>query len=161
MSFVATARPPVAATEPPVTNAPWFPDLNPATVRDACRLDGTITPARLLPALKAAMLSVNAELEQYRLEQQSRWGYTSLAEVPAPMVGGESAQVLRYQRAVHACLQADLAEAYRNLDTLPSGTGKEGRVLEGLAVHVDEHRRNQRWAISDLLGIRRSTVELI
>ena len=161
MSFVATARPPVAATEPPVTNAPWFPDLNPATVRDACRLDGTITPARLLPALKAAMLSVNAELEQYRLEQQSRWGYTSLAEVPAPMVGGESAQVLRYQRAVHACLQADLAEAYRNLDTLPSGTGKESRVLEGLAVHVDEHRRNQRWAISDLLGMRRSTVELI
>ena len=161
MSFVATARPPVAATEPPVTNAPWFPDLNPATVRDACRLDGTITPARLLPALKAAMLSVNAELEQYRLEQQSRWGYTSLAEVPAPMVGGESAQVLRYQRAVHACLPADLAEAYRNLDTLPSGTGKEGRVLEGLAVHVDEHRRNQRWAISDLLGLRRRTVELI
>ena len=161
MSFVATARPPVAATEPPVTNAPWFPDLNPAAVRDACRLDGTITTARLLPALKAAMLSVNAELEQYRLEQQSRWGYTSLAEVPAPMVGGESAQVLRYQRAVHACLQADLAEAYRNLDTLPSGTGKEGRVLEGLAVHVDEHRRNQRWAISDLLGMRRSTVELI
>ena len=161
MSFVATARPPVAATEPPVTNAPWFPDLNPATVRDACRLDGTITPARLLPALKAAMLSVNAELEQYRLEQQSRWGYNALADVPAPMVGGESAQVLRYRRAVHACLQADLAEAFRNLDTLPSGTGKEGRVLEGLAVHVDEHRRNQRWAISDLLGMRRSTVELI
>ena len=161
MSFVATARPPVAATEPPVANDPWFPDMNPEDVRNACRLDGTITPARLLPALKAAMLSVNAELEQYRLEQQSRWGYTSLAEVPAPMVGGESAQVLRYQRAVHACLQADLAEAYRNLDTLPSGTGKEGRVLEGLAVHVDEHRRNQRWAISDLLGMRRSTVELI
>ena len=161
MSFVATARPPVAATEPPVANDPWFPDMNPEDVRNACRLDGTITPARLLPALKAAMLSVNAELEAYRLDQQSRLGYASLAEVPAPTVGGESAQVLRYQRAVHACLQADLAEAYRNLDTLPSGTGKEGRVLEGLAVHVDEHRRNQRWAISDLLGMRRSTVELI
>ena len=161
MSFVATARPPVAATEPPVANDPWFPDMNPEDVRNACRLDGTITPARLLPALKAAMLSINAELEAYRLDQQSRLGYASLADVPAPTVGGESAQVLRYQRAVHACLQADLAEAYRNLDTLPSGTGKEGRVLEGLAVHVDEHRRNQRWAISDLLGIRRSTVELI
>jgi hypothetical protein len=135
--------------------------MDPAAVRDACRLDGTITTARLLPALKDAMLSVNAELEQYRLEQQSRWGYDSLAEVPAPMAGGESAQVLRYRRAVHACLQADLAEAYRNLDTLPAGAGKEGRVLEGLAVHLEEHRRNQRWAISDLLGIRRSTVELI
>ena len=161
MSFVATARPPVATAEPPVSNDPWFPEMEPAAVRDACRLDGTITTARLLPALKAAMLSVNAELEQYRLEQRSRWGYNALADVPAPMVGGESAQVLRYRRAVHACLQADLAEVFRNLDTLPSGTGKEGRVLEGLAVHVDEHRRNQRWAISDLLGMRRSTVELI
>lgn len=160
MSFVATARPPVAATEPPVANDPWFPDMNPEDVRNACRLDGTITPARLLPALKAAMLSINAELEPYRLEQ-SRLGYACLADVPAPVVGGESAQVLRYQRAVHACLQADLAEAYRNLDTLPSGTGKEARVLEALAVHVDEHRRNQRWAISDLLGLRRTTVELI
>lgn len=161
MSFVATARPSVAATEPTVANDPWFPDMNPEDVRNACRLDGTITPARLLPALKAAMLSINAELEAYRLDQQSRLGYASLADVPAPTVGGESAQVLRYQRAVHACLQADLAEAYRNLDTLPSGSGKEARVLEALAVHVDEHRRNQRWAISDLLGIRRSTVELI
>src|SRR5437868_4991461 len=134
MSFVATARPPVAATEPPVSNAPWFPEMDPAAVRDACRFDGTITTARLLPALKTAMLSVNAELEQYHLEQQSRWGYASLADVPAPMVGGESAQVLRYRRAVQACLQADLAEAYRNLDTLPAGSGKEARVLEGLAV---------------------------
>ena len=161
MSFIATARPPLTTDEPAVENAPWFPAMVPADVRAACRLDGTVTADRMRPALLAAMLSVNDELEHYRLEQQSRWGYDSLADVPAPMVGGESAQVLRYRRAVHACLQADLAEAFRNLDTLPSGTGKEGRVLEGLAVHVDEHRRNQRWAISDLLGLRRSTVELI
>ena len=161
MSFVATARPPVAATEPPVANDPWFPDMNPEDVRNACRLDGTITPARLLPALKAAMLSINAELEAYRLDQQSRLGYASLADVPAPTVGGESAQVLRYQRAVHACLQADLAEAHRNMDTLPAGQGKEARVLEALQVQIDEHRRRPRWASSDLLGIARSTIELI
>ena len=161
MSFVATARPPVATAEPPVSNDPWFPEMEPAAVRDACRLDGTITTARLLPALKVAMLSINAELEQYRLEQRSRWGYNALADVPAPMVGGESAQVLRYRRAVHACLQADLAEASRNQDTLPAGQGKEARVLESLQVQIDEHRRRQRWAISDLLGIARSTIELI
>ena len=51
MSFVATARPPVATAEPPVSNDPWFPEMEPAAVRDACRLDGTITTARLLPAL--------------------------------------------------------------------------------------------------------------
>ena len=161
MSFVATARPPIAATEAPVSNASWFPEMDPAAVRDACRLDGTITPVRLLPALKAAMLSINAELDQYHLEQQSRWGYASLAEVPAPMIGGESAQVLRYRRAVHACLQADLAEAYRDMDTTPSGDGKSERVRERIEARIDEHRRALRWAIADIKGQRRTTVELI
>ena len=135
--------------------------MDPAAVRAACLLDGTVTPARLIPALQAAMLTVNCELQAWATEQRTRWGYAALADVPAPQVGGESAQVLRYRRAVHACLQADLAEAHRNMDTLPAGQGKEARVLESLQVQIDEHRRRQRWAISDMLGIARSTIELI
>ena len=135
--------------------------MDPTEVRAACLLDGTVTPARLIPALQAAMLTVNCELQAWATEQRTRWGYAALADVPAPQVGGESAQVLRYRRAVHACLQADLAEAHRNMDTLPAGQGKEARVLESLQVQIDEHRRRQRWAISDMLGIARSTIELI
>ena len=161
MSFVATVNPPKPEVEPTVQNDGWMPDMEPTAVRAACHLDGTVTTARLIPALQAAMLSVNAELQAWASEQRARYGYAALADVPAPQMGGVSAQVLRYRRAVHACLQADLAEVYRNLDTLPSGAGKEGRVLEALAVQVDEHRQKQRWAISDLLGMRRSTVELI
>ena len=161
MSFVATANPPKADVEPAVQNDGFFPDMEPTAVRAACRLDGTVTPDRLIPALQTAMLSINAELQAWASEQRVRWGYESLADVPAPHMGGVSAQVLRYQRAVHACLQADLAEASRNQDTLPAGMGKEARVLESLQVQIDEHRRRQRWAISDLLGIARSTIELI
>jgi hypothetical protein len=161
MSFVSIANPPSSTAEPVVSNDGWFPDMDPKAVRAACRLDGTVTADRMAPALQAAMLHVNAELEQYQAEQRTRWGYETLADVPAPHMGGVSAQVLRYCRAVHACLQADLAEAYRDLDTMPAGMGKEARVLSGFAIKVDEHRRNQRWAISDLLGIARSTVELI
>ena len=135
--------------------------MDPAAVRAACLLDGTVTTARLIPALQAAMLTVNCELQAWATEQRTRWGYAALADVPAPQVGGESAQVLRYRRAVHACLQADLAEANRVQDTLPAGMGKEARVLESLQVQIDEHRRRQRWAISDMLGIARSTIELI
>ena len=135
--------------------------MDPAAVRAACLLDGTVTPARLIPALQAAMLTVNCELQAWATEQRTRWGYAALADVPAPQVGGESAQVLRYRRAVHACLQAALAEANRAQDTLPAGMGKEARVLESLQVQIDEHRRRQRWAISDMLGIARSTIELI
>ena len=161
MSFVAIANPPSSTAEPVVTNDGWFPDMDPKAVRAACRLDGTVTAERMAPALRDAMLHVNAELAQYQAEQRTRWGYETLADVPAPHMGGVSAQVLRYCRAVHACLQADLAEAHRNMDTLPAGQGKEARVLEALQVQIDEHRRRQRWAISDLLGIARSTIELI
>ena len=161
MSFIATANPPTVAQEPDIANDPWFPAMSLVDVRATCRLDGTVTPPRLRHALLTAMLSVNSELDAYRLEQQSRYGYTTLADVPAHQVAGLSAQVVRYSRAVCECLQADLAEAYRNIDTTPQSMGKEGRVGEALAIKVDEHRRNQRWAISDLLGIRRTTVELI
>ena len=118
--------------------------MDPTEVRAACLLDGTVTTARLIPALQAAMLTVNCELQAWATEQRTRWGYAALADVPAPQVGGESAQVLRYRRAVHACLQADLAEANRVQDTLPAGMGKEARVLESLQVQIDEHRRRQR-----------------
>lgn len=159
--FIVTANPPAATQEPVVSNGTWFPDMDPAQVRNACRLDGTVTADRLRPALMDAMLSVNAELQDWADEQRTRWGYACLANVPARQVDGESAKVLYYRRAVHACLQADLAEAYRNLSTIPSGAGKADRVLEDLAIQVDQHRRNQRWAIADLLARPRCTVDLL
>lgn len=159
--FIVTARPPAAIEEPLEPNNGWFPDMLPADIRDACRLDGTVTADRLRPALLDAMLTTNAELEEWAHEQRSRWGYASLADVPAPSVGGESAKVLHYRRAVHHCLQADLAEAYRNISTTPQGTSKSDRVMEELGIHIAEFRRKQRWAISDLLGKSRCTVELL
>lgn len=160
-AFIVTANPPAAENEPCVTNDGFFPDMNPTQVRDACRLDGTVTTARLRPALQDAMLAINAELQAWADEQRSRWGYNKLEDVPAPQVGGESAKVLHYRRAVHYCLMADLAEMYRNISTTPAGTGKTDRVMEELVTQLGEHRRKQRWAISDLLGQARCTVELI
>lgn len=160
-SFIATARPPVGTSEPIVTNDGWFPDMNPTDVRAACRLESTVTPERLRPALLDAMLSTNSELQHWADEQRSRWGYDSLSNVPAAMAGGESVKVLYYRRAVHHCLMADMAEAYRNISTLPSGSNQTDRVMEALVVQLGEHRRKQRWAISDLLGQARCTTELI
>lgn len=161
MSFIANANPPASTAEPTVSNDGWFPELAPTQVRDACRLDGTVTTARLLPALKAAMLSVNAELAEWAAEQRARWGYAQLADVPAPQVGGESAKLLHYRRAVHECLQADLQEAYRESAATKVGGGGEEAVREALAAKVEYHRKNQRWAIADLVGRARCTVELL
>lgn len=158
--FVVTANPPAKEEEPIVTNDGWFPDMEPAVVRAVCRLDGTVTTARLRPAMVDAMLSVNEELQLFKASSIEA-GHTKLADVPASMVDGKSAKVQQYMRAVHYCLMADLAEAYRNLAQLPSGSGKEAQVMERLVIEQDEHRRKQRWSIADLKGQRRVIVELI
>lgn len=159
-AFVVTANPPAAGVEPVIVNDGWFPDINPAQVRAACRLDGTVTVERLRPALVDAILSVNNELESFKAEQQQT-GADSLEQVPAPQVDGQSAKLLHYKRAVHYGLMADMAEAYRNLAQLPDSSGKASHVLERLVIEQNEHRRKQRWAIADLKGQRRVIAELI
>ena len=54
-----------------------------------------------------------------------------------------------------------MAEAYRDIDTTPSGEGKAERVREKIEAKIEEHRRTMRWALSDLLAIPRTSVELI
>ena len=160
MSFIATANPPVIGAEQPVQNHPWFPSVSLPDLRKACLLDGTVTPDRLRHALLNAMDTVNAELRAFRVQHEAQ-GHANLAAVPCEQLDGTSANVVRYLRAVYAHVQADMAEAYRDIDTTPSGDGKAERVREKIEAKIEEHRRTMRWAISDLLAISRTTVELI
>ena len=154
MTFVATANPPIAADDAQVDNDPWFPAVPAARVREVCRLDGTVTAARLGEAISNAMDSVNRELQAYKAEQVLA-GAANLA------AAGDGRQPGRYLRAIYAHVQADLAEAYRDIDTTPSGEGKAERVREKIEAKIEEHRRTMRWALSDLLAIPRTSVELI
>ena len=160
VSFIALANPPSTTEEPVVASNGWFPNINPADLRATARLDGTVTAARLRHALLAAMASVNAELADWQAGQVFI-GYANLGEVPAPALAGESVLTQHYRRAVYAAVQADLAEAYREIDDTPQSAGKAARVTDKLELKVDEHRRNMRWAISDILGRQRTTVDLI
>ncbi|KVC61863.1 head completion/stabilization protein [Burkholderia ubonensis] len=157
-SFVATPAP--AVTSSPIDgtliNDGFFPDINLSALRDAMRLDGTITRERLGHAARDAMLTVNDELAAWRARQRAA-GAASLADVPAERVDDESVLMYRYRRAVYHLAHADVTEKYRGFDSTKSG----GQVAAELAATVDESRRNARWAISDILGIARSTVELI
>ncbi|HIH2655003.1 phage head protein [Burkholderia stagnalis] len=157
-SFVATAAPAVAASpiDGTLTNDGFFPDIDLSALRDAMRLDGTVTRERLRHAARDAMLTVNDELAAWRARQRAA-GAASLADVPAERLDGESVHVFRYRRAVYHLAHADVTEKYRGFDSTKSG----GQVAAELAATVDESRRNARWAISDILGIARSTVELI
>jgi hypothetical protein len=151
MSFISTA--PVVPRQVPIVNDGFFPDIDLDAVPAALRLDGTVTPERLRAAVVEAVLSINAELADWKTGS----GVGRLADVAAPMVDGQSAHVHRYLRAVLCTARANLIERYRDFDTTAAG---ERRALS-LEAAVDDLRRDARWAVSDILGIPRSTVALI
>lgn len=156
MSFLGTQPAPTADEETALENDGWFPAIDLQHLRRTVRLDGTVTPDRLAHAAINAVLSVNAELASYK-EAQQYAGHATLGDVPAPQVAGESAQLQRYRRAIYASVQADLIEHYRDFDT----TGAGDKAAEKLELRIDDLRRDLRWAIADIVGRRRTTVELI
>lgn len=155
MSFVTTSPPP-EIFDNPIANGPFWPEIDPAQIRDAQRIDGTITAERLSSALVEAISSVNAELNAWSLAQIDS-GHTTLGAVPAAEVAAESVHVHRYRRAVGCLAKANLIERYRDFDT----TARGDRKADAMENPTDDLRRDARWAISDILGTGRSVVELI
>ncbi len=156
MSFLGTEPTPAGGAEATVDNDGWFPAVDLTELRACVRLDGTVTPERLRVAAVNAIATVNGELVAFKDAQQLA-GHGSLADVTSPAVDGKPAHVHRYLRAVYASVQVDLIERYRDFDT----TGAGDKSAEKLELSVDALRRDARWAISDILGRRRTTVELI
>ncbi|AIU27193.1 hypothetical protein LV28_12255 [Pandoraea pnomenusa] len=160
MSFLAPA--PTTDDGVVIKNDGFFPDIDLDAMRDTQRLDGTVTTVRLQAEVVEAMLHANAELSAWRALREAE-GYTSLADVkrvdgrPVPEVGGKTALELRYTRAVYCWANANLIERYRNFDATATAR-KEDEVSRPGA---DELRRDAAWAINDIAGQRRITVELI
>ncbi len=139
-----------------VENDGWFPDIDLGEARLAERITTTITPERLKWAITNAMLTVNAELASWQRTMQAG-GSTSMAGIEQPQVGGIGRLVRLYCRAVYSLAHADLIERYPDY----SMTRASATHSEALAPAGDDHYRNARWAISDILGVTRTTVELI
>jgi hypothetical protein len=153
MSFLPT---PGTGIEPPVTNDEWYPDIDLAALRATCRLDGTVTAERLRSAAVNALLYVNTQLTTWAVTQALA-GYTHLANVPASVIDGQPSTVLLYLRAVYAAVQCELIERYRDYDTTAQGDKR----ADAMDSRLDDAWRDLRWALSDLQGARRVTVELI
>lgn len=154
-AFVVTA-PADPPANPEITSGAFFPTVSLVDLRESARIDGTVTTPRLVEVVVDAIASVNAELKPWR-ERQLAAGYASLADVPGETVNDVSVNVHRYRRAVGCLAKAALMERYRDFDSTARGDRKAD-VLEN---PIDDIRRDARWAISDILGVPRVTVELI
>lgn len=157
--FTATAAPPEMATDAVVTNDSFWPQITAQQLRDACRLDGTVSTQRLAHALINALVDINRQLEDLQA-QAIEDGFEKLADLPAKQVAGVSAKVHHYTRAVYATVQAALTETSRAVDTVVS-TAHEGSRMQLMADVVAEYRRTAHNALNDLRGKTRATVDLL
>lgn len=160
MTFVA--RPPASEIEQlpeeeaTVVNDGFFPDIDPAAVRDAARIPTSITPARLRAAILGAIMTAGIDLQQFAADFIAA-GHATLAAVPAPQLDGASVQLFRYHRAVALYAKAELIERHPDFDTTAAG-GAEGNEA---ASAIGSLRRDAMHAVRDMLGQTRTVVDLI
>lgn len=153
MSLIAAG----GTTEPiTITNAAFFPDLKLQEFRDSMRLDGTVTDERAQHALEAAMFDTNRSLAEY-MKAQKELGFDNLENVPDADWQPSGTNVRLYLRAVWCLAKANLIERYRDYDA----TGNGHDQADAMDITGDDLRRDAAWALSDIRGANRTTVELI
>ncbi|EKK9041778.1 head completion/stabilization protein [Salmonella enterica] len=139
-----------------VTAGTFWPEILLRDLRLASRIPGKTTTSRLKFVTTEAVAHVTDQLDDWRGIQESA-GYSTLADVPARMLNGESVKVYRYRRAVYSAARALLLENARDVDT----TEKGDRKADALEVQTDDLWRDVRWAIADIRGTQRLFVELV
>lgn len=143
--------------EESITSSDFWPEISPGEIRQAQRIDETITPARLRAMLIEAIATTNQALRDWRIVQQAA-GFTTLeAAGDGDEIDGEPVIVHRYRRAVGCLAKALILERYPDYDA----TGKGDKKAESQTSPIDDCRRDHRFAISDIRGEARATVELI
>ena len=153
--FVAVS-PTDASRETRIVSSTFWPAIEPEAIREAQRIDGTVTEPRLKGALIEAIATTNAALAEWRAARQAN-GIASLADVDAEKIDDTSILVHRYLRAVGCLAKALILERYRDMDS----TGKGEKKAEAQFDTIDDCRRDYHNAIADIIGRRRVTVEII
>ncbi|WP_438352032.1 head completion/stabilization protein [Escherichia coli] len=133
----------------------FWPDIVLRELRLAIRLPGRVTTARLLHTATGAVAHVTRELEAWQQEQQAA-GHQTLADVPAPVINGESVNLWHWRNAVYTATRALILERYRDADT----TDKGDRRADALDIQTSDLWRDVSWAISDILCRPRIFAEL-
>lgn len=152
--FVANASP--IGRPANVTAGEFWPEIDVVALRESIRVPGDIHQARMRSTVVSAVMDVTRELAPWQTTQEAA-GHTTLADVPAQVIDGQSRLVHLFLRAVGCATAVELHERYRSYDATAQGNQR----ADELAPSIDDIRRDQRNAICDLQGLPRATVELL
>ena len=155
--FISSPAP--AATLPGVMLecGPFWPDIDINHFRDSQRIGGTLIPdQRVKDALLGGVMAMEADLGAWRAALEEG-GSASLADAPQTQIGTEQRLLMLFRRAVYAYATADLVETHRDVTASGPAQSASGELDQ----RADDHRRTAIHAVRDMLGVRRTTVELI
>lgn len=138
----------------------FWPPVNIAVIRQVIRLTDNVTSARLRESTENALLTIAAQLDDWRRARIDD-GFPTLADVPprraiAGAAGRGDYQVL-WARAVYSQVGADLAERQLNAGVTAAGLDR----AQQLKADIEIHRRNVTWAVRDFLGVSRVVAEAL
>lgn len=139
-----------------IRNNGFFPDILLSEIRNAMRIDGTVTNERLMHSAIEAIQTVNRDLKSYRLRANDE-GKTQLAQYDEEQINGESELEYLYKRAVFCLTAANLYERYRSYDSTRDGEQKAEQLIDT----AGDLKRDYHFAVRDILGGNRMIVELI
>lgn len=153
--MIVSAPSPTPA-EPDINIGSFWPAISPAEIREAQRLDNTVTAPRLRGAIIEAAATTIEALAAWKIAKIAL-GYTTLVSVPSDEIDGATIIEHRFKRAVGSLAKALLMERYRDFDA----TAKGDKRAEALTDPIDDCRRDHLNALADITGRPRCTIELI
>ncbi|WHI45030.1 head completion/stabilization protein [Microbulbifer sp. VAAF005] len=109
-------------------NSGFFPDISLGDYQKMYSAPASLMQEKVEHLLRLAMIEINEGLE----DQQALWeeeGYSTLAEVPAKLVGGKSRLLVHYQRAVFSLATA---MAFREFPTVARREVGEHQAAQSL-----------------------------
>lgn len=152
---------PTVIDDETISNNGFFPDISLSEIRNAMRIDGTVTNDRLKHSALNAISTVNKDLKKYRMEIQAE-GYADfysyqISQYDSEMLNGEPIKIYLYKRAVYCLTVANLYERYRGYDSTKQGNDKAEQLIDT----AGDLKRDYHFAVRDILGGQRMIVELV
>lgn len=155
-SFIPTTPPETDPAEDSIPNLPFWPALSLAAFRQGYRVDTVVSADEAKQRIATAARQVNAELAVWQATQELA-GSATLADVASPLYGEQSAHVASYLDAVYHHAKALVIQDNRDTDTTKSGHNR----ADAMDDQADIALARSRSAVRAILGVSRSTVELI
>ena len=149
MGFVANGN--STSSQIVIKSDSFYPNVDLDHIREIVRIDGAVTNARLQQAIIEEVIDVN------RLLKSLKDKAAQLSDLSTSEINDLPETDYLYLSAVVNGVAAKINENYRNYDSSNSGAKK----AEHAELTVDDYRRNQQWAILQLLGENHTVVELI